>query len=306
MAFLDNSGDIILDAVLTDAGRYKLAKGDGSFRIEKFALGDDEIDYGLYNNQDPRGSAYYDIEILSTPVLEAFTDNMSGMKSKLLSISRNNLLYLPIVKLSEKDTSNELHPLGAFLVAVDRDTENAFTWDSKAGVLFGVSKEGERSVLVEQGLDTTEIPITTPIQEDLRETQYIVEIDNRLGSLRNTAGDPAAVSYIDDDNMASYYFTVNTDSTYTDVLSSEDATEADRAIRGPQGSYLQFKIKSSLELETSSYLFQKLGKTFTLGLKDINTDVITTTFHYIDTTVRVIGATTGNKIDIPVRFIKLA
>ena len=48
MAFLDNSGDIILDAVLTDTGRYRLAKGDGSFKIVKFALGDDEINYGLY------------------------------------------------------------------------------------------------------------------------------------------------------------------------------------------------------------------------------------------------------------------
>ena len=38
MGFLDNSGDIILDAVLTDTGRFRLAKGDGSFRIVKFAL----------------------------------------------------------------------------------------------------------------------------------------------------------------------------------------------------------------------------------------------------------------------------
>ena len=29
MAFLDNSGDIILDAVLTEVGRRKLALGDG-------------------------------------------------------------------------------------------------------------------------------------------------------------------------------------------------------------------------------------------------------------------------------------
>jgi len=41
MAFLDNSGDIILDAVLTDTGRHRMAMGDGSFRITKFALGDD-------------------------------------------------------------------------------------------------------------------------------------------------------------------------------------------------------------------------------------------------------------------------
>jgi hypothetical protein len=47
MAFLDNSGDIILDAVLTDHGRKVLSKGDGSFRITKFALGDEEINYIL-------------------------------------------------------------------------------------------------------------------------------------------------------------------------------------------------------------------------------------------------------------------
>ena len=48
MAFLDNSGDIILDAVLTDEGRRRLARADGSFKITKFALGDDEIDYSSF------------------------------------------------------------------------------------------------------------------------------------------------------------------------------------------------------------------------------------------------------------------
>ena len=49
MAFLDNSGDIILDAVLTDTGRARLARGDGSFKIVKFSLGDDEINYQSYD-----------------------------------------------------------------------------------------------------------------------------------------------------------------------------------------------------------------------------------------------------------------
>ena len=71
MAFLDNSGDIILDAVLTEAGRRRMA--EGNFSITKFALGDDEIDYALYNKTHPSGSAYYDLEILQTPVFEAFT-----------------------------------------------------------------------------------------------------------------------------------------------------------------------------------------------------------------------------------------
>ena len=101
MAFLDNSGDIILDAVLTDTGRFRLAKGDGSFKIVKFALADDEIDYSLYNLNHASGSAYFDVDILSSPVLEAFTNNTSMMKSKLLSIPRTNLLFLPVLKLNE-------------------------------------------------------------------------------------------------------------------------------------------------------------------------------------------------------------
>ena len=78
MGFLDNSGDIILDAVLTDAGRKRLARGDGSFKVTKFAFGDDEIDYGNYNPNATGGSSNFDLEILQTPLLEAFTNNRSS------------------------------------------------------------------------------------------------------------------------------------------------------------------------------------------------------------------------------------
>ena len=90
MAFLDNSGDIILEVTLTDHGRKILSKGDGSFQITKFAVGDEEIDYSLYNSSHASGSAYYDLDILQTPVFEAFTNNTSLMKSKLISPPRLN------------------------------------------------------------------------------------------------------------------------------------------------------------------------------------------------------------------------
>ena len=48
MAFLDNSGDIILDAVLTDLGRRRMSRGN--FRIVKFALGDEEVNYELFDS----------------------------------------------------------------------------------------------------------------------------------------------------------------------------------------------------------------------------------------------------------------
>ncbi len=83
MGFQDNSGDIILDVVLTDEGRRRLAKGDGSFSIVRFGLGDDEINYSLFNAT--ASSALQDLSILQTPVLEAFTNNASSMKSKLIS-----------------------------------------------------------------------------------------------------------------------------------------------------------------------------------------------------------------------------
>ena len=73
MAFLDNSGDIIIDAVLTDTGRYRLAKGDGSFKISKFALGDDEVDYALFDvtassgEQDLEIMLHLNMEPLSLP-----------------------------------------------------------------------------------------------------------------------------------------------------------------------------------------------------------------------------------------------
>ena len=99
MAFLDNSGDIILDAVLTEAGRRRMANGD--FSITKFALGDDEIDYSLYNKNHPSGSAYYDLTILQTPVFEAMTQVNAGINYGLLKNTSTDLLYLPVMKTNE-------------------------------------------------------------------------------------------------------------------------------------------------------------------------------------------------------------
>ena len=65
MGFLQgDTNNIILDAVLTDTGRKFLSQNNQSFKVSKFALGDDEINYGSYNKNHPSGSAYYDLDIL--------------------------------------------------------------------------------------------------------------------------------------------------------------------------------------------------------------------------------------------------
>ena len=97
MGYLDNS-IVTVDAILTKKGRELLAKGDGSFRITQFALGDDEIDYTLYNPTHPLGSAYYGQAIENLPLLEAFPDETQIMKYKLTTLPRGTA-KLPILNL---------------------------------------------------------------------------------------------------------------------------------------------------------------------------------------------------------------
>ncbi len=300
MAFLDNSGDIILDAVLTDTGRFRLAKGDGSFKIAKFALADDEINYELYNKSHSSGSAYYDLEILQTPCLEAFTNNTSSVKHRLMSIARTNLLYLPVLKLNTKKngvrTDANLH-----CVAVDGDTEHVMPGAQKEGSLYGENpKDSPWCIQVDQGLDTEELSPSIKMDADLVETQYIVQIDNRFGSILSEAGTPAAVSFIDDDDVATYYFSFNTDDEITNNT-NEDADAANEVITGPRGTILKFKIASSIELNSSTYLFEKLGNSAASATAKPSLGV---DIYYIDSIVRVTGATTGYSLDIPVRFVK--
>ena len=300
MAFLDNSGDIILDAVLTDTGRLRLAKGDGSFNITKFALGDDEINYELYDKNNASGSAYYDIEILQTPVLEAFTNNTSLLKSKLLSISRTNHLYLPEIRNNATEGVAPNTTNNIVSVAVDEATVTALQ-DSNSNLSGGIINGFEldqnnadtRRLLFDQGIVSNALGDTgkVALDADLVEAQYIIEIDNRLGYLADPDGNQATPSFVDDDNIASYFLSLTTNSEY---FSDSTLTSSD-VLAGPAGYRLRLLVGASTNLNSSTYLFTQLGSTSTIG---------STNLYHIDTTIRVTGATTGFRVDIPIRFLK--
>jgi hypothetical protein len=376
MAFLDNSGDIILDAVLTDTGRLRMAQGDGSFKISKFALGDDEINYGLYNKDHASGSAYYDLEVLQTPTLEAFTNNTSNLKTKLVSVSRTNILYMPVLKLNEilpplsalddniqggpsaffrRPSSGDAGAAAAsdskFYIAVDVDTwylinryyddPTGGTASNKgikdkgkfAGVIQGYTvdtgdADGRHLIRVDQGLDTNEIAPVVGLDSDLLESAFIVELDYRLGRVKGPSNHtPEAVNFIDDDNVAQYYLTSDTYINPMTNSSPANATDSDQSrlksdleavnpqvFEGPRGKSLQFRIHASQDLAASTYLFTQLGSSEAatgaiLGLGDTLAGAVAAsskTVYYIDSTVRVIGANTGYRLDIPVRYIKIA
>jgi len=299
MAFLDNSGDIILDAVLTDAGRQRLARGDGSFKITQFALGDDEINYALYNTT--ASTALSDISILQTPVLEAFTNNIASLNSKLLTIPRNNLLHLPVIKMNSALNSNTATQLNnTVVVLVDDPTEKLAINSAANGLIYGYRILDSDVIELHQGLDTTFFAPTVSIPSDLKETQYTVEIDNRLGILINpdskNASDAveADKSYVDDDNIALYYFSSGTNSEYVRDLPAS-TTRSSAVIAGPTGTSLRFLIKSTLDAQASNYLFDLYGQDLTSGGNN---------FKIIKSTVTVSGVTTGYSVSIPVSFMK--
>ncbi len=313
MGFLDNSGDIILDAVLTDLGRKRLAEGNGRFKITKFALGDDEIDYGLYDKNHVSGSSYYDINILQTPVLESLSNNMSSMKSRLLSYSRNDLLYLPVI-LTNTDVHPFLSGLSSYVVLVDETTVDALTPTNGSsldnGLLNGYRPDqGARFIAADQGLDTTEVSnqqTLANVDSTLVETQYFVQIDNRLGQLRSvgsTTSRSAAgfqPSSIDDDNIATYIFSTNDD---TGIVSQLGAGEAS-SINGPLGTRVEFKVASSLDLRTSTNLFNQLGSAGTSDITSGTATLLAANYRFIDSTIRISGVSTGYTLDVPVRFVK--
>ena len=97
MAILNNS-TVTVDAILTTKGRELLARNDGSFQITQFSLGDDEIDYTLYNPNHPSGSAFYGEAIEAMPVIEAFPNESQIMRYKLVTLPRGTS-RLPVVNL---------------------------------------------------------------------------------------------------------------------------------------------------------------------------------------------------------------
>ena len=109
MAYKDTSGTIIIDAVITELGRKRLAQGD--LKITKFALGDDEIDYRRFDgNPDVNHKQQ---TILSQSLFEATSEESGIINHGLIDIERQDLLYIPRIKLNNKLTGFAI-PTGSF------------------------------------------------------------------------------------------------------------------------------------------------------------------------------------------------
>lgn len=341
MAFLDNSGDIILDAVLTDEGRRRLAMGDGSFRITKFALGDDEIDYSLYQVAPPSGSGYQDTRILQLPVFEAFTNNTTSLKNRVLTYDNSSLLYLPVVKLNTllpggPTATGTGAPVGGYYVTVDEATKlqvRGFDTNAANNGGFRFAGGGQLSIaqtrmVFDQGVDNEALSLSylggpqgDRESQSMFESAYLVEVDSRLLGLTTPSDlSVAQPSFIDDDNIATYYFGLNSDPSYFarqnggvaggqaqpafEIVNNPTRTE-DSAIgptntTGRLGSRLVFGLRSSLTLQNSDDLFTRLGGTETIVINGNSAS-----YKTINTVVRLTGFNTGYRVEVPLKLLKV-
>jgi hypothetical protein len=342
MAFLDNSGDIILDAVLTDAGRQRMARGN--FKITKFALGDEEINYGIYNSSHPSGSAFYDLEVMQTPILEAFTNNTSLMKSKLVSMSRNNILYMPIFKLNnnaENDTPTDSSTFpGGYILLADTNTEqsgsgqriNAFDDGILRGVDASIGGDGTTHIAIDQGINSSEsgLSFKSELPDDLLETAFLIRVDHRLIQLHEITPDGGAPytpnktrslinQFVDDDGIASYYVALGDGTTTVESKPGTGPVVNDGRKRqnliGNTDPLTQSQINEAFPGPLGSVLriypraslhVQQSSALFNeLGTTvAAGTDDIDAGYKFIDTLINVVGVTTGYSIDIPVRIVR--
>ena len=339
MGFLDNSGDIILDAVLTDVGRKRMA--EGNFRIVKFALGDDEIDYSLYNADHPSGSAYFDLEILQSPVMEAATKQASSIKYGLLSITRTDLVYMPVLTLNQKSgVDSVIKHNNIILLAANKATYTTLAQDANIGaskVLEPNSLTPSSKVIIESGITSADRQPTREnrdnmlVSTNLVDLQFDVRFDSRFmaglisvqprqdqsfanntdGSRRITLTAFARKSAVSATQFMDNYVNSIADGLedlvlqYTTAETDETGTNLSQ-LAGPRGGMTALSFAPSTEINaqgTASPSYYSLyGSTGVAGttLGFASSD----NFDYIDTTVYVQGLTTGASIQLPIRIVR--
>ncbi len=325
MAFLDNN-IITLDAVLTDIGRKRLAQGNGSFLVSQFACGDDEINYGLYNPNNTSGSAYYDLNILQTPVFEAVTNSTTALKYNLITFADNpKTLYMPVIKLNTIK-SGKAQFSGSYVVVSNDTSYTTIVGSSNSNPLTNYSgftdgrgatttnPTGAPTFLIEtnQGIDNAGAPggANGVLSTDLTETQFALYMNNLFLEPIDSTGTPATSIVANTqglltvtqtgifntvDNTSVYNFTADIAPNYFTSAPVNNLSP----IAGPKGSAFQFGLKASTTLLNNlSYYFTKYGASQTnfAGVTGLNVKVISTT-------VKVKGMTLGYELSLPIQLI---
>ena len=168
MGYLNNSS-VTVDAILTLKGRELLARGDNSFNITQFAVGDDEIDYSIWNPNHPLGTEYFGIIIENMPLTEAIPDETQALKYKLVSLPKATT-QIPVVTVGNSSITL-LGPGDTSIISPN--TSNLTGGNSTLGYTAILGNSDCADLVVTQPLSNTTLPTTPRFVGDNEDAQSI-------------------------------------------------------------------------------------------------------------------------------------
>ena len=171
MGYLDNQS-VTVDAILTLKGRELLAQGNNAFNITQFAIGDDEIDYSLWNPDHPLGTAYYGIVIENMPITEAIPDETQALKYKLITLQKD-ITNIPVVTVG--NTAITLLAAGD-ASTISPNTSNLQGGNSNLGYTAILSDSSVADIQVVKALQNSVLPTTPNFIGDNQDAQSIAVV----------------------------------------------------------------------------------------------------------------------------------
>jgi hypothetical protein len=168
MGYLDNSS-VTVDAILTLKGRELLAKGGTAFNITQFAVGDDEIDYSLWNPDHPLGTNYYGTIIENMPIVEAVPDETQALKYKLITLPKQTT-NIPVVTVGNTSITL-LAPGDSTIIAPN--TSNFKGGNATLGYTAILSDSSVADIQVTRALQNSVLPTTPRFIGDNEDAQSV-------------------------------------------------------------------------------------------------------------------------------------
>ena len=337
MAFQDTCGGIVLDAVLTDIGRKRMAQG--KFRVVKFAIGDDEINYEIATYTP--GTQDTNPLIKAQPVFEAFAMDNAVINHGLVNYIRKDIYYVPQLSVNTKPPE-AAEPVAAdassgrperYYLSVNSETTAKLKAENLVGEDKYILESGElvkTKILVESGLQTpTSVPPATKLGKQrfitnlgLLDDYFIIYCDSRLvesmltsprdSYFRNDVSNNLYMSFeplkqnvkISLGQFMKHYDSYRVEAANQEIyyVSTGDST-IHTPNAGPRGTIMAFNFKVHHELtgdstSTTDDLYYIFGHRSQAVFGSSNT------YDYIDTTIYIEGLSTNSRLQVPVRIIR--
>ena len=333
MAFKKTSGTIVIDATLTERGREKMAKGE--FLVSKFALGDDEINYELFNKE-----IIYDEDTLQAPEtlpsLEAYSNRTANIHYGPTTHITNGILYLPELVINNKlDFCPDLRDDVYYVSVNDETSEKLNSIFANSLKFLEAGKIEKTKVVIESGLNTDEAGRADKatravfllalglmdqylyVMGDYRFVESVL-VSGKESKFRNFQNGDKEINFetLHTATATSHengfkYFRTYLAHTIPNLMSDSESYSNPGLeysnIPGPRGIVMALNIDVDPNLRTNSNgsrdaRWNQHGKSDQILFSDKTGEGYK--FDYIETTIYIVGAISHAEIQVPIRLLR--